>query len=192
MSRRPTTSPTPKHSAHHPVVVSKHESCADGISKGADLLLPKHELQERARSTFRPSAVSAAAAGGQISWKFPESCFLSRGQISKRKSRNLYQGQRDVPVPGSALRRPLVPGLCPPYACLRDAGPVAPVGRPLLRSPIVASLGSLSCMMCSAWARPTSWTYRHTWLGDKVHPHCRADSIGYTLGGGPPDCTPVP
>ena len=46
MSRRPTTSPTPKHSAHHPVVVSKHESCADGISKGADLLLPKHELQE--------------------------------------------------------------------------------------------------------------------------------------------------
>ena len=67
MSRRPTTNPTPKHSAHHPVVVSKHESCADGISKGADLLLPKHELQERARSTFRPSAVSAAAAGGQIS-----------------------------------------------------------------------------------------------------------------------------
>ena len=55
MSRRPTTSPTPKHSAHHPVVVSKHESCADGISKGADLLLPKHELQEVG-----------------FPWKFPE------------------------------------------------------------------------------------------------------------------------
>ena len=42
------------------------------------------------------------------------------------------------------------PGLCPPYACLRDAGPVAPVSRPLLRPPIVASQGSLSCMVCSA------------------------------------------
>ena len=40
------------------------------------------------------------------------------------------------------------PGLCPPYACLRDAGPVAPVGRPPLRPPIVASLGSLSCTVC--------------------------------------------
>ena len=91
MSRRPTTSPTPKHSAHHPVVkgpvvVSKHESCADGISKGADLLLPKHELQERARSTFRPSAVSAAAAGGQISLEISGMFVFSfegskRGQI---------------------------------------------------------------------------------------------------------------
>ena len=39
--------------------------------------------------------------------------------------------------------------LPPPYACLRDAGPVAPAGRPLLRPPIVASLGSLSCTVCS-------------------------------------------
>ena len=44
------------------------------------------------------------------------------------------------------------PDFAPPYACLRDAGPVAPVGRPLLRPPIVASLGSLSCMVCSARA----------------------------------------
>ena len=69
MSRRPTTNPTPKHSAHHPVVVSKHESCADGISKGADLLLPKHELQEvgfpwkfpEISGNFRRSAVGRSA-----------------------------------------------------------------------------------------------------------------------------------
>ena len=76
MSHRPTTNPTSKHSAHHPVVdvVSKHESCADGISKGADLLLPKHELQEAEFGEKRiVSAVSARsgptllAAGGQIS-----------------------------------------------------------------------------------------------------------------------------
>ena len=92
MSHRLTTNPTSKHSAHHPVVVSKHESCADGISKGADLLLPKHELQEREDALTREkthrnvemsrrakhkkrivSAVSARsgptllAAGGQIS-----------------------------------------------------------------------------------------------------------------------------
>ena len=161
MSRRPTTSPTPQHSAHPPVVkgpvvVSKHESCADGISKGADLLLPNNmSFRSEHAARFAPRRSPPPPPEVRFPWTFPESCFLSRGQISKRMSRNLYQGQRDVPVPGSALRRPLVPGLCPPYACLRDAGPVAPFGRPLLRSPIVASLGSLSCMMCSAWARPT-------------------------------------
>ena len=123
MSRRPTTTPTPKQSAHHPVVVSKHESCADGISKGSDLLLPKHELQEvgfpwkfpEISGNFRRSAVGGkgSAVGGRLRtavglpppevrfpWKFPESCFLSRGQISKRMSRNLYLGQgRSPPTP---------------------------------------------------------------------------------------------
>ena len=116
MSRRPTTSPTPKHSAHHPVVVSKHESCADGISKGADLLLPKHELQEvgfpwkfpEISGNFRRSAVGGkgSAVGGRLRtavglpppevrfpWKFPESWFLSRGQISKRISRKMGLSQ---------------------------------------------------------------------------------------------------
>ena len=38
-------------------------------------------------------------------WKFPESCFLSRGQISKRISRNLDLGQTlaAAPVLGPAL-----------------------------------------------------------------------------------------
>ena len=75
MSRRPTTNPTPKHSAHHPVVVSKHESCADGISKGADLLLPKHELQEVG-----------------FPWKFPE--------ISGNFRRSAVGGRRSSPVGG--------------------------------------------------------------------------------------------
>ena len=77
MSRRPRTSPTPKHSAHHPVVVSKHESCADGIriSKGADLLLPKHELQEVG-----------------FPWKFPE--------ISGNFRRSAVGGRRSSPVGG--------------------------------------------------------------------------------------------
>ena len=76
-ARRPTTSPTPspKHSAHHPVVVSKHESCADGISKGADLLLPKHELQEVG-----------------FPWKFPE--------ISGDFRRSAVGGRRSSPVGG--------------------------------------------------------------------------------------------
>ena len=98
MSRRPTTNPPPKHSAHHPVVISKHESCADGISKGADLLLPKHELQEVGfpfRKFLEISGGRRSAVGGRLRsavglpppevrfpWKFPESCFLSRAEGS--------------------------------------------------------------------------------------------------------------
>ena len=108
MSRRPTTNPTPKHSAHHPVVVSKHESCADGISKGADLLLPKHELQEVGFpwKFLEISGGRRSAVGGRLRsavglpppevkfpWKFLDLCFLSRGQISKRISRNLGLSQ---------------------------------------------------------------------------------------------------
>ena len=137
--RRPTTNPTPKHSAHHPVVVSKHESCADEISKGADLLLPKHELQEvgfpwkfpEISGNFRRSAVSRrSAVGGRLRcsavglpppevkfpWKFPETWFLSRGQISKRISRNLCQGQTESPGYGS-----------PPFG---SQGPCAGEGSP--------------------------------------------------------------
>ena len=57
------------------VVVSKHESCADGISKGADLLLPKHELQEVG-----------------FPWKFPE--------ISGNFRRSAVGGRRSSPVGG--------------------------------------------------------------------------------------------
>ena len=79
MSHRPTTiNPTPKHSAHHPVVVSKHESCADGISKGADLLLPKHKLQESG-----------------FPWKFPE--------ISGNFRRSAVGGRRSSPVGGRLI-----------------------------------------------------------------------------------------
>ena len=90
--------PTPKHSAHHPVVVSKHESCADGISKGADLLLPKHELEEvgfpwkfpEISGNFRRSAVGGrwsspvlggrlTSAGGQISLEISGIVFSFEG-----------------------------------------------------------------------------------------------------------------
>ena len=42
------------------------------------------------------------------------------------------------------------PGLCPPICMPARRRACAPVSRPLLRPPIVASRGSLSCMVCSA------------------------------------------
>ena len=82
---------TPKHSAHHPVVVSKHESCADGISKGADLLLPKHELQEvgfpwkfqevggRRSAVVSGRRSASTSAGGQISLEISGIVFSFEG-----------------------------------------------------------------------------------------------------------------
>ena len=42
------------------------------------------------------SAVGLPPPEVRFPWKFPESWFLSRGQISKRMSRNVRQGQRPV------------------------------------------------------------------------------------------------
>ena len=53
--------------------------------------------RRRSLYSYRTVRYLKALVGGpqavRFPWKFPESCFLSRGQISKRISRKLYQGQ---------------------------------------------------------------------------------------------------
>ena len=73
------------------------------------------------------SAVGLPPPEVRFPWKFPESCFLSRGQISKRMSRNLGQGQHTSAAGGpyrgpyrSRAARPARPRAPAPAGPRRD------------------------------------------------------------------------
>ena len=75
-------------------------------------------------------------------WKFPETCFLSRGQISKRISRNLDLSQGPSPAPIVPAARPFGTDLATVTAAARDTSPAAttPASETPTRSPSTPAL----------------------------------------------------